>query len=85
MIATQALWARNPDSAIHAPTQVYTDSHLPQHYTDGYLVAVDTIYLGAQATDEWTGTDNLTVSVMIEAVVESLDEKSAMALALSQS
>jgi len=52
----------------------------PQHWTDGYLIAVEQMYLG---TDQ--GTDSLgAVSVVMECTVETMTQAAAMALALSQ-
>lgn len=84
VVAKAQYWARNPDATANEPATVYTDSHMPQHYSDGYLVAVDTLYLGAQAGTDWTASSNLTVNVVMECVVETLTENAAMALALSQ-
>ncbi len=78
------LWARNPDSAVNPPTQVYNDSHAPQHFSNGYLVAVETLYLGGQAEAEWTANDDLKVAVVMECTIEKMSQSSAMALALSQ-
>ena len=83
-IAKGSLWARNPDSASSPPTQVYSDSHLPQHYSDGFLVAVEEIYLGAQAGADWAATSNLTFNIVLECEVMTLTQSAAMALALSQ-
>ena len=57
---------------------------LPQSWTNGYLVGVETIYLGGEGSAGWVAADNLTFSVVLECTVESLSEKAAMALALSQ-
>jgi hypothetical protein len=52
----------------------------PQHWTDGYLIAVEQMYLG---TDQ--GTDSLdAVSIVLECTVETMTQAAAMALALSQ-
>jgi hypothetical protein len=56
---------------------------LPQTWTNGYLVGVEQIYLGALAEANFS-TTNITVSVVMECTVESLSQSSAMALALSQ-
>lgn len=56
--------------------------NLPQLWTNGYLVAVDTIYLGGQATT--TFYEHVTVSIVMECTVETMNQASAMALALSQ-
>ena len=53
----------------------------PQHWTGGYLVAVEEIYLGIDANQD-DGPDNC--SIVLECTVEKLSEKAAMALALSQ-
>lgn len=83
-IAKGILFARNADASSNPPSQNYNDSHMPQHYSNGYLVAVETIYLGAQGDADWSATSNLTCSVMLECVVETLSTAGAMALALSQ-
>lgn len=53
----------------------------PQHWTQGYLVAVEELYLGIDANQD-DGPD--LVSICLECTVETLSEKAAMALALSQ-
>ena len=84
-IGKGALWARNPDgNEDAAPTQVYSDSHLPQHYSDGFLLAVEDIYLGAQAGANWTATDDLTFNIVLECEVLTMTQSAAMALSLSQ-
>lgn len=50
--------------------------------SEGYLVAVDTIYLGGAASTDFAG--NVYCSVTLECQVESLTTTKAMALALSQ-
>jgi hypothetical protein len=56
--------------------------NLPQMWNNGYLIAVDTIYLGGQASTEWQG--DVYVSVVMECTVEKMTTGAAMALALSQ-
>tara|TARA_Y100001973_G_C5188494_1_gene329365 strand:+ start:1369 stop:1884 length:516 start_codon:yes stop_codon:yes gene_type:complete len=84
IIAKGQLWARNPDTSVNAPAQVYTDSVAPQHYTNGYLVATENIYLGGIGESGWTADDDLTIAIILECTVESMSQASAMALALSQ-
>lgn len=84
VIAKGMLWARNPDASSNAPTQVYQDSHMPQHYSEGYIVAVDSIFLGALGTNEWASTADLTFNIVLECEVQRMTEAKAMALALSQ-
>ncbi len=83
VVAKGQLWARNPDSSTNAPAQTYNDSHAPQHFSNGYLVAVETLYLGGQCGTDWQGT-TLTCSLVMECTVEKMSQSAAMALALSQ-
>lgn len=55
----------------------------PQHWTNGYLIGVEQIYLGANSTDGFAETGN-EMSVVLECTVETLSQSAAMALALSQ-
>lgn len=52
-----------------------------QHFTDGYLIAVESLYLGGHQTGL---TSNTAVSIVLECTVETLTQSAAMALALSQ-
>jgi hypothetical protein len=55
----------------------------PQHWTNGYLVGVEQMYLGVDSTDP--SAENLNqCSIILECTVESLSQSGAMALALSQ-
>lgn len=83
-VAKGQLWARNPDSDSLPPTQVYSDSHLPQHYSEGYLVATDNLFLGAYAGTGWAETSDLTFNVQIEVSLEAVTQANAVSLALSQ-
>ena len=84
VIAKGTLWARNADAAVNAPSQSFTDSTAPQHFTDGFLVAVENIFLGGIRDASWDVDQKLTVNVMMECTVETLTQSAAMALALSQ-
>jgi hypothetical protein len=53
----------------------------PEDWTNGYLVGVEQIYLGGQATSFELNTD---IIVVLECTVETLSSSAAMALALSQ-
>ena len=55
----------------------------PSTFTNGYLVAVDEIFLGVDSVEEASAA--FTCSLILECTVEKLDERAAMALALSQS
>lgn len=54
---------------------------LPQEWTNGYLIAVESLYLGAFADSQLA---NGNVAIMMECTVETLSQQAAMALALSQ-
>jgi hypothetical protein len=53
----------------------------PQHWSNGYLVGVEQIYLGTDSLNN-AFCDN--VSIVMECTVETLSQAAAMALALSQ-
>lgn len=52
----------------------------PQDFTDGYLIAVEQMYLGVDQRSTVTAQ----VSVVLECTVETMTQAAAMALALSQ-
>lgn len=73
---------RNPDSSILPPSQSLEEMILPQDFTSGYVVAVPTLFLGAQQDAAWT--ENAIVSVMLECTTEAMSKANAVALAVSQ-
>ncbi len=65
------------------PSAVSQDfDNLPQLWTNGYLVAVDTIYLGGAASTGFDG--DVYCSIVMECTVETMTQAAAMALSLSQ-
>ena len=54
----------------------------PQEFVDGYLVAVEQIYLGGAASTLFSG--DVYVTAVLECTVGTMTESKAMALALSQ-
>ena len=52
----------------------------PQDFTDGYLIAVEQMYLGVDQQN----TAVTQISVVLECTVETMTQAAAMALALSQ-
>ena len=54
----------------------------PQEFVDGYLIAVDQIYLGGAASTLFAG--DVYVTVVLECTVETMNTSAAMALSLSQ-
>jgi hypothetical protein len=82
-----AVGAQSTYSAVgggqHLPGIVSGDFDVsPQHWSNGYLIGVDTIYLGGAASLEWVGDQYVTV--ILECQSETLSQSAAMALALSQ-
>ena len=73
---------RVPNSAGVASAISHDLDNLPQLWENGYLVAVDSIYLGGAAFTNWD--EDVYVSVTMECTVESMSTAAAMALALSQ-
>ena len=84
VVSSGAIWCRNADSAVNPLSQAFEGDMLPQEYTNGYLIAVESLQLGAQRTDDWTANTVPTWSIVMECTVESLTQAAAMALALSQ-
>jgi len=84
VVAKGQLWARNPDSAANPPAESYNDSHSPQDFTNGYLVAVETLYLGGIGSSEWAASSDLTCALVMECTIEKMSQSAAMALSLSQ-
>ena len=78
------IWTFNPDGDSGAPSEVHNDSVAPQHFTDGYLEPVESLFLGAVGSSNWAATSNLTCNMVLECTVETLSQSAAMALALSQ-
>ena len=83
-IAKGMIWCHNQDGSANVPSNVYNDSHLPQHYSDGFLVAVEEVYLGSLAGASWVAGSDLTFNIVLECEVMTLTTSAAMALALSQ-
>lgn len=57
-----------------------------QTWTDGYLVAVEQIFLGMDGGQAatWSIANDMETTIVLDCTVETLSEKAAMALALSQ-
>ena len=83
VIASGLSCAANLDNAQAGPSIVSHDfDNLPQLWTNGYLVAVDEIYLGGSSSTNWF--DDVYITVTMECTVETMSQAAAMALALSQ-
>ena len=55
----------------------------PQEWTQGYLVGVDSMFLGCQSSGTWDSGE-IRVSIVMECTLETATQASATALALSQ-
>ena len=80
-IATGKLLVTNDSATPGLSTEVSEVLDMaPQHFTNGYLVGVEQIYLGCDQTFDQINS----ISIVMECTVETLSQNAAMALALSQ-
>ena len=84
VVATGIVYAVNSFSSDEFPQIYEAMDTLPQLWTNGYLIAVDTLYLGGEASTGWAAADDMTISIVMECTVETMSTAAAMALALSQ-
>lgn len=83
VVASGRLTAARLISGTGVPTQTSESFDVnPQHWDNGYLIGVDTLYFGGAATTGWN--EDVYVSIVMECVSETLTREAAMALALSQ-
>jgi hypothetical protein len=82
-VIANAIGVTGPGVAPFLPADVSQDFDVsPQHWTNGYLIGTEQIYLGGAASTGWAGDQYL--SLVLECTVEKLTKGAAMALALSQ-
>lgn len=84
VIATGIVYAQNSFGTDEFPLLSHDMDVLPQLWTNGYLVAVETIYLGGEASTGWVAAEDMTISIVMECTVEKATKDSGIALALSQ-
>ena len=83
LIASGSLVLSNASAAASGVSTINDNMDIgPQHWTNGYLVGVEQIYLGTDSSS--AGPEVTEISVMLECTVETLSQNAAMALALSQ-
>ena len=84
VVASARLIAYNQDATGGVPSYVSDNFDVaPQHWTQGYLIGVESMYLsGATTTTGWS--QDMAVSLIMECTSETLTQAAAMALALSQ-
>ena len=73
---------RNPDSSALPPTQSWESQLLAQDFTQGYVVAVPSLFLGGLGDNNFT--EDVIVSVMLECTTEPMSKANAVSLAISQ-
>lgn len=83
VISTGALVASNSSGVGNTVTFISQDIDLaPQHWENGYLIAVESLQFAGQSSANFT--DTCDVSLVLECTVETMTQAAAMALALSQ-
>ena len=84
VIASGRMLGRRSLSGTGVPTAVFDAFDVaPQHWTQGYLIGVEQMYLSGKTTSTGWGED-LVVSLVMECTSETLTQAASMALALSQ-
>ena len=83
VISTGALVSCNNSAVANTCTSVSQDIDIaPQHWTNGFLLAVESIQLSGRSSGSFT--DACDLSLVLECTVETMTSAAAMALALSQ-
>jgi hypothetical protein len=83
VISTGALVASNGSLVGNTVTFISQDIDIaPQHWTNGFLLAVESIQLSGQNSAAFV--DACDISLVLECTVETMTSAAAMALALSQ-
>lgn len=83
LISSGALFSANNSTVANACTFVSQDIDIsPQQWTNGYLIAVESIQIAGQASSNFR--DPIDLSVVLECTVETMTASASMALALSQ-
>jgi|TARA_R110000823_G_C15923559_1_gene498887 hypothetical protein len=73
----------NQETAAGVASVVSHDfDNLPQLWTNGYLIATESIYLGGEASAGFA--EAVYITAVLECTVETMTQASAMALSLSQ-
>ncbi len=73
---------RNQDSATNSPALAHESQILAQDWSNGYTVAVPTLYLGGICGSDFT--EDGYFSVILECVTEPMSKANAVSLAISQ-
>ena len=83
VVATGMINCINLDNAAQV-ANITSESfdNAPQRWTNGYLIAVESMYLGGEASVGFA--EDVYCTLVMECTVESMSQAAAMALALSQ-
>jgi hypothetical protein len=73
---------RNPDSSVHPASQAFESQLLAQDFTQGYLVAVPSLFLGGFGDANFS--EDVYFTVILECTTEPATKANAVALAVSQ-
>ena len=73
----------DPNSTAHGVSASHDIDVGPQSWRNGYLIGVDSMFLGAEAGGTVASGDSV-VSIVLECTLETATQASATALALSQ-
>ena len=73
----------NPNSTTYAVGQSQSEDINPQMWTQGYLVGVDSMFLGVDTTSVPTSGE-IIVCIVLECTLENATQANSVALALSQ-
>lgn len=82
VVGSGSIGMRNPDGSPNPPSQAVVTDTWPQDFSEGYLIAVDTLYLAGVNESDFT-TDNY-ISICMEVSMEKATQAGAASLALSQ-
>lgn len=82
VISTGIVYAQNSFGTDEFPLLSHDMDVLPQLWTNGYLIATESIYLGGEASAGWD--TNVYCSIIMECTSEKLSKAAGLALALSQ-
>lgn len=83
VVASGMINAINLDNVAQVANVVSESfDNAPQRWTNGYLIAVESMYLGGEASTGFA--EDVYCTVVMECTVESMSQAAAMALALSQ-
>jgi len=83
VVSSGSINVRNSDAAAGvAGFSAESFDNAPQLWTNGYLVAVDEMYLGGSASTGFN--EDCYITLVMECTVETMTQAAAMALSLSQ-